>query len=170
MEATRIQVWLAISPVVILLITQIFNYLDKRATVRKPQQHNKLEDQYQKVLAPLHRLLRFGGDDISEKREAIEKVLTDNYFLVPQPIIESWGQDDYQQFKQHIDNSFQVAANRLGYAQIKLKVSKQEHKQIQETLATPKNGIWKSFFAGFTAILAILSIIAIITFLGGHIN
>jgi len=137
MDKISTEVWLvAIAlPVVTLFITQLFSYLNKRTEFKRPQQNSKLEDQYQKVLAPLHRLLSFGGDDLEQKREEIEQVMREDYHLVPLPIVESWTQNDFQQFKQHIDNSFQIAANKLGYAQIKFKGSKQEQKQVKKSLA-----------------------------------
>jgi len=128
-NTSSIQVWLAVSPVVILLITQIFGFLDKRVASRssqQSQQHNKLEDQYQKILAPLHRLLFFGGDWESnikdqQKLQEAEQIMKDNYFLVPQPLIECWSSKDMATFAEYLRTLLLSAANRLGYGYTQFK-------------------------------------------------
>jgi len=166
MDKISTEVWLvAIAlPVVTLFITQLFSYLNKRTEFKRPQQNSKLEDQYQKVLAPLHRVLSFGKDDWEQKREEIELIMKENYHLTPQPIVESWNQSDLEQFRQHIHNSFQVAANKLGYAQIKLKGSKQ--KQAKKLLAKSarKQALNESSFVsiGIPIIAALIGLLGVL--------
>ena len=114
------ELWTAIQPIVVVIVTAISTYII--TIVTRPQRNDKLENQYQKVLAPLHRILYFGCDydeavNDPQKHKEIEQIMVDNYFLVPPPISKSWNAESYEQFAKYVSLCFYLAAKQLGYTQ-----------------------------------------------------
>ena len=105
--------WVVFVPIMGVIITAGVAYL-----VGRPRWYEKLDEQYQKVWAPLHRLMWFTDDPgklDSEKIQKIQEVLYDNYHLVPQYIIDLWQKKKYQQLSEKVKEDLKYAANRLGY-------------------------------------------------------
>ena len=119
---TLIELWKAFSPLVVAIFTAIGTYTITVAT--RPQRNDRLDNQYQKVLAPLHRLLHFGSEHgVIHRENEIEAILVENYHLIPQSIIEDWSRrSEDRDFVDAIDNCFRYAASRLGYMRLNRKV------------------------------------------------
>ena len=144
---TKIQTWLTLLlPTVILIITQLFSFLEKHVEFKRPNQTIILKDQFEKVLVPLHRLLNLNGDyqttiDDPEKKAEITKILTDNYLMAPLQVVSTWNEilgmkkssgglkgclqkifekkPLHMAFADEVDECYRFAAKQLGYAQTK---------------------------------------------------
>jgi len=104
--------WMVFVPIMGVMITASVAYL-----VGRPRWYAKLDEQYQKVWAPLHRLLNW-PEKTEERDKEIEKLLYDNYQLVPQDIVKLWQNNSFNRFKAEVGSGFKYAARRLGYAKV----------------------------------------------------
>ena len=110
--------WIVFVPILGVMITASIAYL-----VGRPRWYAKLDEQYQKVWAPLHRLIYFNGDwkeniNDPQKRQEIENIFHENYCLVPQYMIKRWKKKEFIGFARDIDSGFKYAAWRLGYTKL----------------------------------------------------
>jgi hypothetical protein len=133
-EARRLDFWSAITPIVVVLLTAISTFLI--TVVFRPQRNDRLESQYRKVLAPLHLLLFFGNDNFTkainnpEQYKEIERIITDNYYMVPQALQRSWNERRLDEFARGVEVCFNLAAMKLGYYQNDYWIKK-HYKKIQ---------------------------------------
>jgi len=116
------QMLTTISPFVILIITQFCGFIVLRYNLRKPQRQSKLDERYQKVLAPLHQLLFFSSNyehnvDDPQLISQVEQILADYYYLAPQLMIFSWNAKNYEKFADQVAIYFNLAFKELGYTQ-----------------------------------------------------
>ena len=105
--------WIVFVPIMGVIITASIAYL-----LGRPRWYAKLDEQYQKVWAPLHRLLWFSNDSgimDPEKTQKIQGILHENYHLAPQYIIDLWQKKNIKQFCEKVFEDFEYAARRLGY-------------------------------------------------------
>lgn len=101
--------WVVFIPILGVTITASVAYL-----VGRPRWYAKLDEQYQKVLAPLYQLL-FWPEEGMEKDQEIESIFRKNYCFVPQHLIDLWKKGKDEQLETEVYRSFHWTAKRLGY-------------------------------------------------------
>lgn len=117
-----------ISNILVFAVTKINNKTDKKNSIS--------EEQYTKIFAPIHKLIYFNMDTINNdelKYELIEKIISDNYQIVPANIrdnyIDTEDTDNAKNFEENIDIVFRYLSSVLGYS--KEKLSRKERKQAR---------------------------------------
>lgn len=120
-----------ISNILVFAVTKINNKTDKKNSIS--------EEQYTKIFAPIHKLIYFNMDTINNdelKYELIEKVISDNYHIVPVNIrnkyISVQDVDSAEEFEKSIDIVFRYLSSVLGYS--KEKLSQDEIKEAKKII------------------------------------
>ena len=122
-------------------VSAIVTYFINKYNIDKPKKQSALEEQYIKVLVPIHKKLFF-NDDIEEpdnekcKQKDIKNILKENYHSAPYAIIEKFKKaiekEDMKEFESLMDTCYKSASYQLGYTQVRIKTNK----EILEILAS----------------------------------
>ena len=114
---------------VISLITLAIKLYFAKYNAQKSEMRIVLEEQYQKVFAPLHKLLFYKRPEDGETLYSdIDQIISNQYYLIPQQIIKTYLNqgiepvDNATSFEDYIDKCYNVAAAKLGYAQVPEKI------------------------------------------------
>lgn len=120
-----------ISNILVFAVTKINNKTDKKNSIS--------EEQYTKIFAPIHKLIYFNMDTVDNdelKYELIEKIISDNYHIVPVNIRNKYmavqDVDSAEEFEKSIDIVFRYLSSVLGYSKEKLSIK--ERKQAKKIL------------------------------------
>ena len=106
--------WIVFVPILGVTITASIAYL-----VGRPRWYAKLDEQYQKVFAPLHQLLTWFDGSEEERNQKIEEILRENYHLVSQDTLTAWNYGNTGDFMIKVAKDFRYAAKRLGYEKVR---------------------------------------------------
>ncbi|MCI9641221.1 MAG: hypothetical protein HFJ98_00275 [Eubacterium sp.] len=114
-----------------ILVSNLFVFLGTRSHERKTKQNSILEQQYKNFFVPLHRAIFFSDLSDIEIFECCEKLIKDNYELIP-PKIKTDFLDFYKdnhlsnEFENNINHCYIELSNKLGYSKIQLEPKDKE--------------------------------------------
>jgi len=110
-------------PLANIMLAGLVSFYVAKYQLSKPLRSSVLENQYQNVLAPLHRIMFFSELSKEAKLQAIEQVLSEHYSVVHPAILDCWKKTP-EHFSDAIEYAYKIAAYKLGYSQIKVKMPK----------------------------------------------
>lgn len=139
-----------ISNILVFAVTKINNKTDKKNSIS--------EEQYTKIFAPIHKLIYFNMDTINNdelKYELIEKIISDNYHIVPVNIrnkyISARNLNSAIDFEKSIDIVFRYLSSVLGYS--KEKLSQDEIKKAKKIINRKSTFFVHNIYFYITAII-----------------
>ena len=124
MTATeQLPLWLTqATPFITAILASVGSFFLAKYQFNKTERESVLENQYEKVLAPLHCILFFDtASTEEEKQAAIDSLLREQYYIAPCAITECWREEPNTCFQAAVDVTYRRAAYRLGYTQIRVR-------------------------------------------------
>ncbi len=121
------------------VITCWVTYIVTRLGIKNDKSSNILEEQYLKVVSPIHYILK-----TAKKKKLfteIGNVVNENYHLLPEGLYDDFigftnAEISEQEFKNKIDEYNRILRYKLGYS--KIKITKKD-KEAEKQLAMSKN-------------------------------
>lgn len=111
-----------ISAIIVATLSSIITYIVARYNFRTPKTRNILEEQYIKILVPLHKLIYMETGNIHDKIEKSLEILLKGYEYVPIKIIKDLqrlrkneDKDKFYEYAQNIHIMFLLVRKKLGY-------------------------------------------------------
>ena len=111
-----------ISTILVAVLSSAITYIVARYNFRTPKTRSILEEQYIKVLVPLHKLIYMEKGNMHNKIEKSLKIVTQEYTYVPIRIIndlqslrENEDKDKFDKYAGNIHMMFLLVRRKLGY-------------------------------------------------------
>lgn len=125
--------------VLVTLISNTLVYLLTKQNNRDITKRSISEKQYIKIFAPIDKLFYFNKLSDKEKYKKITKIISNNYYIVPESIRVSYSNIDEKDFKKTLSDfqsdatdCFKYLSSMLGYSREKL--SRDEIKNAKKIL------------------------------------
>lgn len=118
------------------IIVAVCAFIFGRYNSKSDKTSSILEQQYLKVISPMHRALRYIKRE--DSIEAIDKIVVENYHLLPDGLYEDYrkyrdNEKGYEPFENRINEFNRILRYKLGYSKIKIK---KQDKESEKQLAT----------------------------------
>ena len=161
-----------LSSIFIALSSNAFVFLSTRTNEKKNKNNSILEQQYNKVFTPIHKIVFFKSEYIN-KISAIERIISDNYELVADEIKDKFFECKQingitTSFKNLIDACYKVSRNKLGYSNLKLKKEEKEStKKVISIYGVQKKSFVKKIFI-FCLFMFIVYLIVLLDLLSDY--
>ena len=111
-----------ISAIIVATLSAVVTYIVARYNFRTPKTRNILEEQYIKILVPLHKLIYIETGNIHDKIKKSLEILSKGYEYVPIKIIKDLqhlrkneDKDKFYEYAQNIHVMFLLVRKKLGY-------------------------------------------------------
>ncbi len=111
-----------ISAIIVAMLSSAITYIVTRYNFRTPKTRNILEEQYIKVLVPLHKLIYMEPGNMHDKIEKSLNIVTQEYMYVPIRIIndlqslrENEDEDKFYKYAGNVHMMFLLVRRKLGY-------------------------------------------------------
>lgn len=111
-----------ISAILVAMLSSAITYIVARYNFRTPKTRSILEEQYIKVLVPLHKLIYMEKGNIHDKIEKSLKIVTQEYMYVPIRIIndlrslrENEDESKFYEYAGNIHMMLLLVRRKLGY-------------------------------------------------------
>lgn len=150
--------------VLVALISNILMFALTKHSNNGMTKRSISEEQYIKIFAPIDKLLYFDCYSELEKYNIITKIISDNYYIVPENIRISYSSigrnfEGLNDFEYDVLTCFKYLSSTLGYSREKL--SKKEIKTAKRILNRKSNDVIISKYS-FLLVLALISILTLI--------
>lgn len=110
------------SAVVVALVSSLITYLVAKYNFNTPKTRNILEDQYSKLIVPLHQLIYIDGGTIQYKITISEQIVSSKYEYTPLKLVEHLknlidnpNEVSFNDYAQYIHEIFLLSRKKLGY-------------------------------------------------------
>ncbi len=106
----------------VAIFTNILVYAMSKLDNKKQNDKSILDNQYKQIFAPINKILFYDiSDGKSIQYSEIDKILSENYYLIPKSILNSFSniddiENDMESFKNDISTCFQYLSSILGYS------------------------------------------------------
>ena len=121
----------SIGSIIITILSLLLTDIIKKMNFKSTNEALKRKEQYEKVFSPIHRILFFNKQNRIKAYIKIKKILTYNYSIVPQGIIDSFNKtNNYKKnasdFEDKIEYCFHYLGNKLDCSKQKLDTPKEK--------------------------------------------
>lgn len=119
----------------------VFSFFSNRFTSKTDKNSNILEQQYLKIISPIHQILH--SDSNESVYTIIHTILTENYSLLPNRLWDDFITSEYileeetdpdelilTPFGERIEELYKILRDKLGYSKIKISKEEKESEQL----------------------------------------
>ena len=144
----------------VALMSNILVFAISKLNNKNQNDKSILEKQYKEIFAPIHKMLYYGISDKNNiQYDKIDKTLSDNYYLIPKSILDSFSnindiEKNVDNFKNYISICFRYLSSILGYS--KESLSGHDRREAKKILSS------KSFDYTYTKTVTIFIILSVI--------
>ncbi len=133
----------AIPTIVVAVCAFIFG----RYNSKSDKTSSILEEQYLKVISPMHRALKYIKKE--DSIEVIDKIVVENYHLLPDGLYEDYrkyrdNKKGYKPFENRINEFNRILRYKLGYSKIKIK---KQDREAEKQLASVSKFVIENIFS-----------------------